>query len=131
MNDAQRNIINIMMGYDEWSWGQPGDYGYDVNIYADSTIERNYMDIMRVVPHATCIVVERHEGEGVFGNAVESFSFECRFPVHHYVHYVARAWWNSDGEMVPFQTGEIDEIAQAFARAFELPLRYINKQEEQ
>jgi hypothetical protein len=129
MNDAQRNIINLMMSYDDWSWSQPGDYGDDVNVYADSTIEKNHKDIMRVMSHATCVVVERHEGTDKFPNAVESFSFECRFPVHHYVHYAMRAWTNSEGEVVPFQTGEIDEIARAFARAFELPVRYINGEE--
>jgi hypothetical protein len=129
MNDAQRNIINLMMSYGEWHWSQPGDWGDDVVIYRDKAIESNHEEIMRVVSKSSCVVVESYDGNNMFPNELEAFSFECRYPTHHYVHYAMRCWHTEDGDEVPFQTGEINEIARAFARAFELPLRYINGEE--
>lgn len=129
MNEAQQEIIVKLKSYNNFSWGQPGDWGDDLSIYDGLfSVDDDYDNIKRVLRHVTCVVIQSHEGSDLFPNEIETFSFECRYPVHHYQHMGHRCWYKCDdsGERkeIPFETGEIADLGRAFADAFGLPVRF-------
>ena len=134
MNDAQRNIITRLMSYGNFAWSQGGDYGKSLDIRGYWTVEDNYESITDVMKHVTCVVFEPYSGNDYFPNEMVSFSFECRFPTDHYHHYGKRCWYkeddNGEREEIPYGVGEVEELGLEFAKAFDLPIRYIDSREE-
>ena len=122
MNNAQRNIISIMMSYGDWSWYQNNDWGTSIDIDPDESIEYNFEEVSRYVRSFSRVLVYRNEKDS---NVYESFCFECSYPTDHF-HSNSWYFWHDTkrGEKVPFVEGEVAEVARMFASAFELPIHY-------